>query len=426
MVANCAALRRERAASVFGTPSRFAPTPQRLQDAGETPRWASRRQWRSHFAQSDREIIRLTMGNHLILIVPVLIGPPPTPRTFEKQVLLPGLWLEHINGKYGRVAHKRPPDPTITAMSDVIVCDLPVYVRGLLARLKEKGIEIPPAPAKEPHDEEGGWHIEHPLEMYVEDEDIRKMVMMACILAGADVFVIDRPVLAEMTERDGVLAPEFDRWDNYRHVWQGPHRFEKKVIDDSEHRQFPELDLTQVRHYCGLLEPYFRAKKWLSGRVAVALGAFLSYALGSNDGQGYLAMMTVFEALLSTGSEEITHQICERLAFMLERSEAQRLEVYRRMKKLYSTRSRLIHGDIENKKGVVITYRDLRLDAKMTIVPDQDLADLFDYCLKLFKAILERPDLLALLEHKDREALRDYYLRLIFRGQGRSASTPSE
>jgi hypothetical protein len=88
-----------------------------------------------------------------------------------------------------------------------------------------------------------------------------------------------------------------------------------------------------VRAYCELLEPYFRPRYWHSGRLAVALGAFLSYALGPDTGHGYLALMTVFEALLSTEKTEITHQISERAALMLETDEDRRYALYKRMKR---------------------------------------------------------------------------------------------
>lgn len=355
------------------------------------------------------------MGNHYISVTPVLLRPLPKPRTFEKQVLLPGLWLEHINGEFGRMAHGRPLDSTITEMQDTIIVDIPAYVRGLRVRLEESGVEMPPS-ADPMLEQEEGWHVEHPLEMAVQDEDVTKLVMMSCILAGAETFIVDRPVLAELKQREGVIAPEFDRWESYRHVWQAPRGTKEVVVDNFESRYFPELDLAQVRHYCEILEPYFRPIEWRSGRLAVALGAFLSYALGPGDGQGYLALMTVFEALLSTEKTEIAHQISERTAFILETGEQDRYDLYRKMKKLYDTRSRLVHGDIKNQKGV-ITYHKLRLDARMTIVPDQHYFDIFDTGLKLLRSVLQRPDLLALLEkNNSSEALGEYYQRIVFGG----------
>lgn len=124
--------------------------------------------------------------------------------------------------------------------------------------------------------------------------------------------------------------------------------------------------------------------------------------------------MTVLEALLSTGGTEITHQISERTACLLERDVEGRLRVYRRMKRLYATRSQLVHGAIENRKGV-ITHDRLRVDAKFKIVPDQDYDDLFSFCTRLITAVLKSEQLVDLLEHGG-DQLIEWYLRLIFRG----------
>jgi len=182
-------------------------------------------------------------------------------------------------------------------------------------------------------------------------------------VAGASAVVVNRPVLAELTDVSGEKVLKVDRADNVRHIWQLPHNLHEKVTFDDR------LNMEAVSKYCALLERYFQPVQWHSGRMAVAVGAFLAYALGPDDAQRYLALMTVFEALLSTDSSEIIHQISERAAFMLETTEEGRDRLYKRMKKLYKTRSLLVHGAIDNKHGV-ITYNDLRLDAKMSIVPE--------------------------------------------------------
>jgi hypothetical protein len=356
------------------------------------------------------------MGNHYVSIFPLLLEPIPKPRTTGKVELLPGLWLENTNGEFGRVAMRRPNDSTVREMRDVIVLDIPAYVRGLRERLRESGVEVAAAPSPDSNEEHEGWYFEHPLEMDVQDDDIRKLVMMSCILAGVRTFGIDRPVMAELKANEESSTLEYVRYDGYRHIWVRPRNPDPLNKEDLLRFHGLEFDLTEARQYCERLEPYFRAIQWHSGRVAVALGAFLSYAQAPADGQGYLSLMTVFEALLSTDKAEIIHQISERTAFMLETGEQARYEVYRKMKRLYNTRSRLVHGDIDNKKGL-ITYDKLRLDAKMTIVPDQDYFDIFDTCRKLFRAVLQKPDLVALLEKKkSSEQLNEYYLRVGFRG----------
>jgi hypothetical protein len=263
------------------------------------------------------------------------------------------------------------------------------------------------------HQDLSDCYCEHPLEVDLQEEDIRKLVILSSILGGAEAIVLDRPVLAQMTGTAGSPAPQFCHFDSVRHVWLKP-RNPGVAVTQRPDTRLPALDISQVRGYCEVLERYFRPTHWHSGRVAVALGAFLSYVLGTEPGQGYLALMTVFEALLSTDATEITHKISERVAFMLESSEDARFSLYKRMKNLYKTRSLLVHGAIENKKGL-LTYDRLRLDAKMTIVPDQDYSDIFDLCTRLLRLVLKNAELLSLLETKN-SALDDYYLRLGFRG----------
>jgi hypothetical protein len=353
------------------------------------------------------------MGVHHISVIPIRLEPPPKQRIYDKPELLPGIWIEPINAACGSVAKQVPPDPTIRELGTAIVLDYPVYVRGLLERLA--GADKNPAEmlkklAQRHKDIDDDSYAEHPLEIDVQEEDIRKLVMVSCILADAHAVVINRPVLAEMMPSGDKVVPEFRGATSVRHVWLRP-KNSIPVVAEDEH---PKIDLDEVRGYCGLLERYFQPVQWQSGRVAVAIGAFLAYILGPDSGQCYLALMTVFEAILSTDSSEITHQISERVAFMLESTEDARYSTYKRMKQLYKTRSLLVHGAIINKAGV-INYDTLRLDAKITIVPDADLSDIFDLCIRLFKRVLTDPVLLGLLEQKDSGPLIEHYLRLGFR-----------
>jgi hypothetical protein len=350
------------------------------------------------------------MGVHHISVIPIRLDPFPKPHPHEKPHLLPGLWLESMNGSFASVAQEVPRDQTIIELAYAIVLDYPVYVQGLLTRLQL--VENNPAALlrelAQRHPDLADSYEEHPLEIDVQEEDIRKLVIMSCILAGAQTVVVNRPVLAELTGAPGNLTPQFRSAENFRRVWQKPGNPHAVYTGD------PALDMAGVRQYCEALEPYFRPTSWHAGRIGVAVGVFLAHVLGADSVQGYLSLMTVFEALLSTDASEITHQISERAAFMLESTEDGRYALYKRMKKLYKTRSLLIHGAIDNKKGV-ITYDTLRLDAKITIVPDQDYVDIFELCLRLFKRVFDDEELVKLLERKKPDALNDYYLRLIFR-----------
>lgn len=54
---------------------------------------------------------------------------------------------------------------------------------------------------------------------------------------------------------------------------------------------------------------------------------------------------TSFEALVSTSSTELAHQVSERVAVLIGNDSTDALEVYRNLKRAYSTRSKLVHGD---------------------------------------------------------------------------------
>jgi hypothetical protein len=151
--------------------------------------------------------------------------------------------------------------------------------------------------------------------------------------------------------------------------------------------------------------------------MGVAIGSILADVLTNDAAQGYLALTTAFKALLSTETIKVTHHISERVAFMLGVDEEERLSIYRQMKRLYKTRSQLVHGAIENKVGAITVDR-LRLDAKFTIVPAHDYSDLFDLSVRLLKRVMLDPQLLRLLEKKKSGDLDEWYLRLGFRGCG--------
>ena len=182
--------------------------------------------------------------------------------------------------------------------------------------------------------------------MDVDAEDITKLVMVSCILAGARQFVVDRPVIVEMKEAREDKEPKFTGWSNVRYVWQRPPNPQARTVQSTQPTLPEDLNLTKVQQHCAALEPYFRATHWHSGRVAVALGSFLAYVLGTDVAQGYLSLTTVFEALLSPGGTEITHQISERASYLLEHDEEGRYAIYKRMKQLYKTRSQLVHGAV--------------------------------------------------------------------------------
>jgi len=74
---------------------------------------------------------------------------------------------------------------------------------------------------------------------------------------------------------------------------------------------------------------------------------FLSAARSANDlGVKVSLYMTSFEIMFSTETTELTHRLSERVAFFLYREPADRLAAYRRVKRGYNIRSKVIHGSV--------------------------------------------------------------------------------
>jgi hypothetical protein len=252
------------------------------------------------------------MGVHHISVIPILLEPFPEPRFFEKPEFLPGLWLEPMNGPFACIAQQIPRDQTICDIPCAVVLDYPAYVQGLLSRLsmREPNSAVLLQQLSKRHQDLDDSYRQHPLEVDVQEEGIRKLVMMACILADAETIVVNRPVLAELIGQPGNLAPEYRGSTIARHVWRRPRASQTQTTMDSR------FQMVEAAKYCECLEPYFQPTNWHSGRVAVAIGAFLAYVLDPESGHGYLGLTTVFEALLSTDKIEIAHQVCERAAKM--------------------------------------------------------------------------------------------------------------
>lgn len=74
---------------------------------------------------------------------------------------------------------------------------------------------------------------------------------------------------------------------------------------------------------------------------------FLSAARSANDlGVKVSLYMTCFEIMFSTETTELSHRLSERVAFFLYREPPDRLAAYRRVKRGYNVRSKVIHGSV--------------------------------------------------------------------------------
>ena len=137
---------------------------------------------------------------------------------------------------------------------------------------------------------------------------------------------------------------------------------------------------------------------------------FLQQARGSDDlGLKIANYCSFFEALLSTSSTELSHQLSERVAFFLSDQPQERLRLFREVKKAYGVRSKIVHGDILSSSTI------------------SSLSRVSEQCDKVARALLLKvvydDDLVDLFNKGSSEELDAHMLNLIF-GISRSATEP--
>ena len=147
-------------------------------------------------------------------------------------------------------------------------------------------------------------------------------------------------------------------------------------------------------------EPKLTMSQKQINRLNVAT-SFLQQARSSSDiGVKIANYCSYFEALMSTNSSELTHQLAERAAFLLKEQPQIRYEHFKQTKKAYAVRSKVVHGDVLSKKQLD-TIEDISKHC------DQVAREL------LIKALSDT-DFFDALEAKDNSVLDTFLIEKVF------------
>lgn len=157
-----------------------------------------------------------------------------------------------------------------------------------------------------------------------------------------------------------------------------------------------------VKTFKGLKEqnkPQYTAMQKTTGRINIST-YHLQMARSADD----LAIKvstycSFFEALFSTNTAELSHQLSERIAFSLSDSPHERLDIFKKIKKAYGIRSKTVHGDI-------IPAKELK-----------DLINIAESCdeiaRKVYYKIISSPEVCKLFEGTN-EQIDNHMRELIF------------
>ncbi len=111
---------------------------------------------------------------------------------------------------------------------------------------------------------------------------------------------------------------------------------------------------------------------------------------------------TSLEILFSTDSSEISHKLAERVALFLGHTFAERKQLFNRVKRLYSVRSRVVHGDVLGRTS----------SARLSEIS----ADADDLLRQLLRLILNSNEFCELFEGS-KEAREEYFVDLVLQSR---------
>ncbi|MGC4396066.1 hypothetical protein [Hydrogenophaga sp. T2] len=128
---------------------------------------------------------------------------------------------------------------------------------------------------------------------------------------------------------------------------------------------------------------------------------FLQQARSSDDlGQKISNYCSLFESILSTSAAELSHQLAERIAFFTEDAATERLHLFREIKRAYSIRSKIVHGDT------------LSTSTINKLIDSASICD--TTARRLIARIISTPHLERLLSSGKNAEIEDFALELLF------------
>jgi len=130
--------------------------------------------------------------------------------------------------------------------------------------------------------------------------------------------------------------------------------------------------------------------------MGMALKYFLNALYTPHPEQAFIGLTTALEALLSTQSMEITHILAERIGVLLRRRSSDGLSIYRWVKDLYKTRSKIVHGKVFPKKGTLHS-ESLFITSKRSNVPISELKSLVELTILVINSVFREQTLLKIV-----------------------------
>jgi len=343
-----------------------------------------------------------TILNYVPIAITSSIGMPQT-----KWQLLPGLWLEKMAKdmklKIEEIESKHFPKMNLKA-NYAIRIDNRKYTKELTTRLTHEGKSIPEVPKN--------------IDPILSDaKNLAKLIIISMSLQKNFGFYI-----AHAYSLEKVISAQ----KNVSYRWIGMdinqteqcHRILPSFFPN---RKKPNINRRALKFTITSLECYFRPYTWSVDRLSVALSSFWNALTANNIAQSFLNLTIMLECLLSTSRNEITHKLSERAAILLGKTPENRIEIYNDFKKIYSQRSKIVHGDGVPKKGT-LNWDSYIISTKLSIVPQNLTKKLIDYAFQLLVIIINNKAIMNVIQSSEKEEkinkeLDSIYLNLLMKSK---------
>jgi hypothetical protein len=259
---------------------------------------------------------------------------------------------------------------------------------------------------------------------FVEGLSVAKWITTGLVLTKSFAFVVG-PVYRLRHHTNHVHAQKLapTKWSQPDLIGVADYRFAGMPQPDLS----VPFDFDQFQGFVCLLEPYFRPGVFRMDRLAVALTSLWNSLCTVFPDQAYTSLSVAVEALVSTQPDgEISHQLAERIACLLATPESKPIQIYRRVKRLYGTRSDIVHGrglDKEDrkklrnlaKKNVRAVPKDypLRMHPLDSAVPINDLRDLTGITIDTIQEFLAFDPLREAIQEHDDDKVNRIFLEML-------------
>lgn len=335
-----------------------------------------------------------------------LILHPQSKIGFRSCEVIPGVKLQRIDKPlkkyFDTFSDKLPREINLNfAPSHVILIEMKRYIDELEKRIEKEGQRLPELPRDGVSD-----HFDRSV-FLTDGEAITRHLIVSLVLLGLPGFQVAGTYGLEIQgsgAKKKIGGGGYSRLPSRGNYWTHNYFLMPTPLSPIQGRTLKQM--------AAKLELYYCSGTWWEDRLSRAFGHFWNALCSPFPDQLFIGLATTIEAALSTDKLEITHQIAERVAMVVERDPEERYEKYELMKKLYANRSKLVHGSADFNKR--LTMESLAVYGRGAFVPHTDSTKLMSLTIAILNALLRDQEYLQIIRNKKKDGKLNVEVRELF------------